>query len=359
MRWSRRLGLVMSALSLAAAGCSSAVIEADGTELEQDTQGLFSGGTVRVYKDPDFTGLSYAFRVGTDTFLAKDELSDVSLHDNISSARLTNVPKEASVYFFQDQGEGDYVRMRGADFGVVEVANFRDFGMTDRTSSIWVADHGTGSLRIPRRQIETALNNTLRELLVTVSEELKVSGTLKWRPIEVAVRPQDDRLDIVVSANLEIPVIRNKTVSIDLQVRPEFPPGNRVRLVYVGYERHVEHCSVSGPICDAVKAALDKLGNSDPAIQAALDLSVNLVVSPFFRLLSSVPCLNGGDVRPVRANLAPEFVEVVVADNDADLSCLNNRIVPLLPAGVRELVSTEANRRVTFGDGRFLPAGAQ
>jgi hypothetical protein len=139
--------------------------------------------------------------------------------------------------------------------------------------------------------------------------------------------PHKNLIEIKSEGVVVVPFIEDKRVTVTIRIKPEIR-AQSVRLTYAGMRRTVSRCEVDGPICFMVKRAIDQHIGDGSKIQAFLDDGLNAALRPVFRSVADVSCAKG-QVQPSRVTTAPEFLEVLMAEQEEDLACLRSASVAL------------------------------
>ena len=193
---------------------------------------------------------------------------------------------------------------------------------TQSAAAVWVASHGTASLRLERGVVETQVERASALLLPYERDpRFTVTGS------SIRHLPHKNLIEIKSEGVVEVPFVEDKVVSVTVRIKPEIS-AQSLRLIYAGMRRSVSHCEVDGPICFMVKRAIDQHVGDGSQIQAFLDDGLNAALRPVFRAAADLAC-EKGQVVPARVTTAPEFLEVLMAQRAEDLACLREAHVAL------------------------------
>jgi hypothetical protein len=188
---------------------------------------------------------------------------------------------------------------------------------TQSAAAVWVASHGTASLRLGRGAVETQVAQAT-SLLLPFERDPRFTATRS----SIRHLPNKNLIEIKSEGLVDVPWVQDKEVTVTVLIKPEIV-AQSLKLTFAGVRRTVSRCEVDGPVCFMVKRAIDQHVGDGSKIQAFLDDGLNAALRPVFRAAADTACRKGR-VLPTRVVTAPEFLEVLMAARSEDLACLRS-----------------------------------
>ncbi|WP_155798187.1 hypothetical protein [Sorangium cellulosum] len=312
MSMRRCQGLLLSlAVGALSSGCAVEASDGDEEASIGDASAALMTGAVQLYAARNFSGRTASFDVDKGTIADSGRLAAAGLHNAVGSLSLFGVPSSGSVFVFEhEDASGRFVSVTGNATSPVMVPELPH--LYHRASVVWVADHGSGSIRIPLQALADRARN------IPLPQMRRVS----WRQPTLRLRPMQGFADAIVEGEVRVPFpLRNRKVRITVHIRPEVSSPTDVRFVYAGYERDIRPCwSNDGPICGPMAQEIDRHMDS-AGIQHQLDESLNNMLMEAGKRLSALTC-PGGSLGVRRVNVLPTAIEFVVAETETERGCL-------------------------------------
>lgn len=267
-----------------------------------DIGGSFEG-RLHLYRHANFSGTNHRYDVSNSRpILFQNDLTQKSLHDNISSLKFDGIPNTCSVYLFQNFNfSGRYTKITGRRNGAQYELNNIGAHLNDKISSIKIENHGTASVLISTQELE--------DLAAEQIGNIKVSGVDWVGSPKVGIDINQRAIFITIKGLIE-QTWPNTDLELNIFFRPYVAGSNTVKFQYLKYKAK-SGGSFAGYANSTILGIIRKYFKDNGNTLAN---TLNDAVADALSALDEVPDHIKDDINVRRVNLLPEGFEIVLSD---------------------------------------------